>query len=266
MSLFAIDRTKCLRDGLCADECPRYLIELGQDGDGFPTPGANADADCINCGHCLAVCPTGALTLASMPGAQCVEVNPALLPSAEQVEHMLRTRRSIRTYTDQPVPRALLARLLDVVRYAPTGSNRQNVQWLMIYDTALVRRVASMTLDLLRQQAGLSSYARTYVMAAEKGLDLTCRAAPHMALALVPKGQETNGVIALTHLELAADALGLGACWSGLANGPINASPALRELLGIPEGYVSAGAMLLGYARYAYPRVPLRNEGHVTWR
>jgi nitroreductase/NAD-dependent dihydropyrimidine dehydrogenase PreA subunit len=265
MSLFVVDREKCLRDGFCVDECPRFLIAMEGD-DACPAPVEGADARCINCGHCVAVCPVGALTLRSMSPAHCADVRPELLPSAAQAEQFLRSRRSIRTFEERSVPRDVLARLLDIARYAPSGSNRQPVEWLVIYDTGEVRRMAQMALAWLCQQSTTSSYADTFAYAAERGLDVVCRGAPHIVIAHTPEGRQTDGAIALTYLELGAYALGLGACWSGFAHSALNGSPALREMLGLATERVICGVMLLGYPKYAYPRVPLRNAARVIWR
>jgi ferredoxin len=70
MSLFTIDQKKCKRDGMCAKECPAQIIVLN-DKDTFPTLMENSEEFCINCGHCVAVCPHGALTLSTMPLAEC---------------------------------------------------------------------------------------------------------------------------------------------------------------------------------------------------
>ena len=71
MALFTVDPKKCKRDGLCVAECPGLLIEIiGEDG--FPTPIAEAEELCINCGHCVSVCPQGALSLKTMSPKDCL--------------------------------------------------------------------------------------------------------------------------------------------------------------------------------------------------
>ncbi len=131
MSLFTVDQEKCQRDGLCAAECPAMLIEItGKES--FPTPIAGAEELCINCGHCVAICPQGALSLKTMAPEDCPPVRKELLLTAEHCEHFMRSRRSIRKYKEKPVPRDLLTRLIEVARYAQTGSNSQPVHWLVI--------------------------------------------------------------------------------------------------------------------------------------
>lgn len=265
MSLFVVDHEKCLQDGVCVDACPRFLVEMKSDGS-FPMPMEGADIYCSNCGHCVAVCPVGALSLRMMPPEHCSDVHPDLLPSSTQVEHLLKTRRSIRSFAKRPVPRDVLGRLLDIARYAPSGSNRQPVEWIVVYNTEEVRKLGGMVLDWVRQQPLSRDYERSVAVAAEKGLDLVCRNSPHLVVAHAPKGRETDGVIALTYLELAAHSMGLGACWAGFVNRAFNGSLALKEALGIPDGRVSCGVILLGYPAHRYYRVPVRDAVRVVWR
>ena len=172
-----------------------------------------------------------------------------VLPDSTQVEHLLRTRRSIRSFTEQPVPQATLTRLLDIAACAPSAGNSQSVEWLVVYDTAVTRRLAALALDWLRQQPGPPRYGRLFAFAHERGLDVICRGAPHMMIAHTPPGGQTDGVIALAYLELAAYGMGLGACWCGFMQRAITGSPEIGEAVGLPSGRASSGVLLLGYPR-----------------
>jgi nitroreductase/NAD-dependent dihydropyrimidine dehydrogenase PreA subunit len=265
MSLFTINPDTCLRDGLCVAECPSYIIETQEEGCP-PVPVPWAEETCINCGHCVAVCPVGALSLNTMSPEECADVRPDLLPAWPQVEHLLRTRRSIRSFEDRPVPPADVERLIEVATYAPSGSNSQPVEWLVIYDTGLVRRLAPMMRDVLLRAWCVPRYNRIFTLARDQGYDVVCRGAPHIIFALTPPGAERHAAISVTYLELAAYSMGLAACWCGFATGAVGASPELQAVIGLPEGRTAAAALLVGYPRYTYQRIPLRNPARVAWR
>ena len=93
MTLFTIDETLCDRDAHCVENCPRLIIEMA-DERSVPAPVDGADELCIDCGHCVAVCPEAALVRDDVP------LPPALddqsRPSTEQLLHFLRSRRSAR--------------------------------------------------------------------------------------------------------------------------------------------------------------------------
>jgi nitroreductase/NAD-dependent dihydropyrimidine dehydrogenase PreA subunit len=264
MSMIVVDEAKCVRDGACVAECPSYLIDL-RPGDLAPKSIAGAEERCIDCGHCVAVCPSGALSLRDVSAGDCQAVHPELLPSAESTQHLLAARRSIRAFRNQVVERETLARLLEAGRYAPTGSNTQLVEWLVYYETAGVRRISGLVEDWTRAN-GSPRDLRALELAAEHGTDRVCRGAPHLVLAHVPKGREGDGMIALTYLEIAAAAAGVGACWAGFVTAASRVWAPLQAELALPEGRVVAGGMLLGYPRYAYQRIPPRRELRAAWR
>ena len=114
MNLIDINRQTCSRDGICAEVCPYQLISF-REGE-YPAPIDEAEELCIRCGHCVAVCPAGSLLHRDIPVAQCPPVQRDLRLSAEQREHFLRHRRSLRVYKDKPVPREALARPMEVAR------------------------------------------------------------------------------------------------------------------------------------------------------
>ena len=106
MSLLVIDKDKCRRDGCCTEECPLGLIEIKGEG-AFPSSVEGANELCIDCGHCVTVCPAGALSHRSMKPEDCPPMQKQLLLTPEHAEHFLRSRRSIRNYKNRPVDRAV---------------------------------------------------------------------------------------------------------------------------------------------------------------
>ena len=56
---FHVDARLCRRCGLCAAGCVCGLIEYGEDG--YPCIRKERAPACVHCGHCIAVCPSGAI-------------------------------------------------------------------------------------------------------------------------------------------------------------------------------------------------------------
>jgi nitroreductase len=73
-------------------------------------------------------------------------------------------------------------------------------------------------------------------------------------------------IIALTYLELAATAHGLGACWAGYFNAAATVYPPMMEALALPKDHQSFGTLMVGYPKYHYQRLPLRKEPKISWR
>ena len=140
-----INQQTCNRDGICAAVCPIGIIDWTQGA--LPALAAGGEQSCIRCGHCVAVCPTGSLSHRDMAMDACPPVQPELRLSAEQCEHFLRARRSIRVYTKKPVEQDKLARLIEIARYAPSGINSQGARWLVLGNREELRRLAGIVID-----------------------------------------------------------------------------------------------------------------------
>jgi nitroreductase/NAD-dependent dihydropyrimidine dehydrogenase PreA subunit len=269
-----IDYAKCTRDGLCAADCPMNLITMTEKG---PEPVPGAEKFCLNCGHCTAVCPHGALELQTMPLANCPPLESGWQLTPAQVETFLKGRRSIRAYKPEPVARELLAKIIDVARFAPTGGNRQSLSWTVIYDRNEVHRIAGAVIAWLREASqpnmpGAASLAWTgpLVAAWDAGVDPICRNAPHLILVHAPKEHAQmaagDGMIALTFAELAALPYQVGTCWAGFVLMAAYRSPIVHAALQLPEGHQFLGGMMIGYPKMKYHRIPMRKEAHVIWR
>lgn len=273
MELFAVNSQTCNRDGLCAAVCPLGIIDWSPGA--APTPAVGAEAACIRCGHCVAVCPTDSLSHRDMAVESCPPVRPEWRLSPEQGEHFLRARRSIRVYRDKPVERDALAQLIDVARYAPSGINSQGARWLVLGDRGELRRLAGLVTDWMRwMQSNMPEVAQALHLdrtleSWNGGRDVILRGAPAVIVAHAEKDNRmapTTCTIALTYLELAATSMGLGACWAGYFNAAANAYPPMLEGLGLPEGHQCYGAMMVGYPKFAYHRLPTRKPPEILWR
>ena len=81
-----------------------------------------------------------------------------------------------------------------------------------------------------------------------------------------PWGRWGLRTIALSYLDLAASSFGLGTCWAGYFHAAATMWPPMRNAVDLPERHTCFGAMMIGYPKYTYHRLPLRNEPRITWR
>ena len=262
-----IDRTRCQRDGLCAAVCPMDIIVT--DNEGFPAFRDGGAELCIACGHCAAICPQSALVNEKLPGGAAPAIDPNLGVAPEALAQLLRSRRSIREFRSEPVPRERIEQALDAARWAPSAVNRQPVHWLVIQSPAEVRGLAGLVADFLRQGARVGTRYAAILEQWDQGNDLILRGAPHLVVAHAPQDWAWSAVdctIALTQFELALVNSGIGTCWAGFLSWAAREYPPLKEALGLPAGHEAYGALMLGLPRYAYPQSPPRQPAQVEWR
>ncbi len=274
MSLLIVDESKCEQDGFCARDCPRAIIGL-KDKESYPEMVPGGEHSCLICGHCVAVCPHGALSHKMVSIEDCPPIQKEFAINEAQVVQFLRSRRSIRLFKDKPVEKEKIKRLIEIARYAPTASNAQLVEWLVFNDTDTIKAFAKMAADWARDmleknpQAAKSPYIPGIVAAWDAGYDAVLRGAPAMVVASAPK-ENRNGMVdltlALSYLELAAPGMGLGACWAGLLQGALLTWPPLQKAIGLPEDHSHHYPMMLGYPQAKYFRLPQRKPPKITWK
>ena len=271
MSAIIVDDDLCTRCGICSEVCPMGIIVPAKEENPGAVPEASADA-CIRCGHCEVFCPAGALTVNDRPAEK--ESLPAGAGeiSAETLALYLKNRRSVRCYAKEPVPKEKILQVLDIARYAASGGNGQQVQWLVIHDKEKVHRLAGLVVDWMRtiknSSHPMSGYVPGLIAAWDNGADPICRNAPHLIVAHIPENNpvaSVDALIALTHFDIAAPAFGIGACWAGFLSMAARSYAPLREALAIPAGREYSYSLFFGIPKYRIHGIPRRNPLKVTW-
>jgi nitroreductase/NAD-dependent dihydropyrimidine dehydrogenase PreA subunit len=274
MSLLIIDQNKCKQDGFCARDCLRGLIRL-KGKESYPELVPGGEALCIACGHCVAVCPHGALSHKMVPIENCPPIQKELVIDEAQAVQFLRSRRSIRSFKDRPVEREKIKELIEIARYAPTASNAQLIEWLVFNDKDTIRGFAKMATDWARAllekdpKGAKIPYIPGIVAAWDVGYDAVLRDAPVLIVASAPR-ENLNGTVdltlALSYLELAAPSMGLGTCWAGILKAALLTWGPLQKAIGLPEGHTHHYPMMLGYPGVKYFRLPERKPPKITWK
>lgn len=274
MTLIKIDTDKCRKDGLCVMECPLGIIKQ-TDKDSVPVMISQGEEVCLRCGHCVAVCPHGALDHENAPLSSSPEIVKELVLDAAQAAQFLRTRRSVRRFKDKPVARETIQSLIDTARYAPTGGNSQLVTWTVHTNKASLKEISDVTVAwmkaMLASEAAkkLPPYFPKIVEAYEAGINSITQDAPCLIVASAP-GDYANGMvdlsIALSYFELMANAKGMGTCWIGLITRALGFSAHLKALVGLPDNHTHFYAMVLGYPKLKYYRLPERKPARIIWK
>jgi nitroreductase/NAD-dependent dihydropyrimidine dehydrogenase PreA subunit len=279
-----LEEDLCNLCGLCDEVCGRGIF----------TPGGEAmrydpEGKCIDCGHCMAVCPEGALVRADgtvPPALDAVE-----LPGAEQLLHFLRSRRSARKFQDRIPGRTLLKKLIEAARFAPTGTNKQAVKIVMVTDPArldvlrekIMARYASyerhldnpikrfflkLLVDRRLGDPAIRAYLHGFLDKYREGRDPLFHRAPVVAFLFTGKEASTakdDCVLALYHMVLMAERIGLGSCLLGTVEVAFSKTPALNDLLGVPRDRPLLASACFGFPAIKFERLTDRKDADVTW-
>jgi nitroreductase len=148
---------------------------------------------------------------------------------------VIRTRHSVRRFSDRPVEAEVLQRVLEAARLAPSARNAQEWRFVVVRDP--LRRAA-----LKEAAQGQSFVGEAPVVIA------ACAEHEGRRMLCGQLAYSIDVAIAVDHLTLAACAEGLGTCWIGRFD-----EPRAKAALAIPpDEHVSIVALLpLGYPRSA---------------
>lgn len=274
MNSFIVDTTLCRKDGICAKVCPVRIID-GEAGS-FPSMAPHMARVCIGCGQCMAFCPANACSAPGLSSGENLALRPHEVPTASQAEELVFSRRSIRNFKKTPVPHDLLLRILDGARFAPTAKNTQQLRWIVLETREQTAKLAELVVDWLRElpqtdpAMARHAHAESLVRVWESGYDVITRNAPHLALAVAPKGHwgATDAAVAAAYLELLAHAHKVGCCWGGyvcIALGHPSAKK-LRAFLDVTEDEQVYAAQMMGMPQFTPHFRPPRKALDVTWR
>jgi len=269
MEILSINKTRCVKCGMCIEVCPAGIIRFINS-----YPYAILEQACMSCGHCVSICPQEALDNLKTPLIKQISVKDMPKLDEAMVARFMRMRRSIRCYRPESVPREILFKLLDLARYAPSGSNSQGVSFIVVEDREIMKKIIEVVVDWLEVQISngqkwTKRYAGVTKIYRRTHKDIILRDAPHLIVALSSSDDtfgRDNAVLALAYAELYATSIGLGTCWSGFVEmcGFDNYLP-LIQVLKVPEGKKITGAIMVGYPKYTFHRLVDRNRLDVTW-
>ena len=167
-----------------------------------------------------------------------------------EFKELIAQRRSIRKFSDRPVPREVVDRLLAEALTAPSARNTRTTRFLVVDDPALVARMADM---------------RDYGSAFLKGAPL--------AILVLGETSESdlwreNAAISATVLQLACVDEGLGSCWVHIHGRPRRkeapegekAADYLRSFLPIPDSCEPLCAVAVGYSDFHPAPLPPHDD------
>lgn len=267
---FTVNKDRCGSCAECAADCPMGIIECAG---AVPSIAPENLGACIACQHCFAVCPHAAI---SIFGLNPDDSQPLAghLPEPQQLITLIKGRRSVRRYRPEPVDRATIDMLLQVVANCPTGKNTCRNLYTVIDDPAVMEQFRQRTMAGIRTAvenntlpAGMEFFSGA-LRAWDSGKDVIFRGAPHLLAVSTPANgpsPEADTLIALTTFDLLAQSMGLGTLWNGFAKWAVTkVVPEMSRVLGIPGDHYLGYLMSFGKPAVEYWRTVERGPAHIN--
>ena len=249
-----IDTVRCIGCGECVRDCVANNLIL-QDG-----KAQLLRPRCIFCGHCEAICPQHAVTLTGF-AEEPQEFDRQTRLDPETLLQAIRTRRTVRRFETKPVPQAVTDQIIEAGRLAPTGSNRQNVSYVILDRKR--EELERLSVDLFRRAAGSDTPLGTYLRGMKIDDRFFFKNAPLVLVVL--SDDPVNGALATENMAFMAEAHGLGVLFSGFFTYLANQAPEIRTALDLEEGQRAVATLVMGYPAVRYHRTVRREPADVTF-
>ena len=283
-ALPVIDQERCISCGLCIDICPDGILAADADG----IPGVTADS-CMGCGHCAAICPAEAVSMPDLlTDLELVNVSAPLRASRENMEtgpllHLMRSRRSCRAFKPDHVKLSLLTDLARIGTTAPSGTNCQGWQFILLPERRDVLALGELTAQFYRRLNSraanpmyrlaarlfyggrLENYYQRYYRTVKKGLadwyekgtDRLFHGAPAAIVVVADSSSSCPGedaLLATQNMLLAAESMGIATCLIGFVVEAAKHDKKIAELLRLGSSETIYSVIGCGYAVHSFKR------------
>ena len=285
-----IQEDRCTVCKQCIEICPRDCFRIVDEKLVFD------GTLCHDCGHCIAICPSKALAPQHLPledFSLISDVLPSPSLSGEQMYFTLKSLRSTKAYSKKKIEKEVLAKLVDIIRYAPTGHHAQNVELVVIQTEetieALKAESAKAIKKFLRKIDNPFSvfFAKLFgkgtrmkkakrarprftrmLHGFEEGKDFLFHGAPVIFVFHAKKDSTVpadNCNQAAAYVRIVAHAFSLGSCYIGYLVQYARYNEKILELLKIPSENEIFQVLILGHPKYRFRTFVSRKPSKVDF-
>ncbi len=238
----------CIRDNIAVED---FAYEIG--------------SNCFECGHCMAICKAGAITLKSYEGHEdrIEEYNSRNVPvEYDDLLQLLKQRRSIRWFKNKKIDKSTFDKLFEGAYYSPSAQNEQDVEFVVLDER--LNQFMQLVYDIIKVDEAKFFRIREF---GDYLKDNTTKEFHPLLwggkqLILTFSTDKTSAVIANTRMELLAYSLGLGGFYSLfiLKADELNHEKLMEFFPHIDENKHMYSAFIIGYPKMRFRRtVPHRD-------
>ena len=285
-----INEETCTVCGLCTRVCSSDTLKI-------ENKKIKIDPDtsfgCIGCGQCMMICPTGSVKvsgrnisdqdLLAMPASES-------MPTSEQLDSLLLSRRSIRHFLQQEVSKEIVEKIINISASAPMGVTPSDVEILVFQGREKVQEFADDMTDLFEDTYKLFNpitltitklfnkqfyeslktfiipLLKEIVTARKENSDMLLYDAPlAMLFHTSPYADLEDATIVATYAMIAAQSLGLGTCMIGSVGPVLERSKKLREKYSLPIENKLGLVLIAGYPEYSFNKTLRRKFASVKY-
>jgi len=179
-----------------------------------------------------------------------------------EVLRNIKSRRSIRKYRNEQIKDEELEMILESAIYAPTGGNDQPWHFTVVQNKELIDEMNK------KCKKAMVEVPVDWIAKMGKAENLHIFYNAPTVIVVLGKEDATSPLpdccAAIQNMLLAAESIGIGSCWIGLARFFFEDKENIKKL-GVPEGYKPYYGVSLGYKASNNNKAPERNKDVVNY-
>lgn len=248
-----INTELCIGCGKCVKDCVSEKLKIVDGKAQFMYE------RCIQCGHCYAICPTGAV---SMPGYT-TEDSPVVDMTefdSDRLLEAMKSRRTIRQFTDEKVSDEDIAKIIEAGRYCPTATNSQDFAFTVIKSS--LPEFEKECVRFFRTAQKAATPLAKYIKNSTIDDNFFFKGAP--VVIVVSGKSKGNANLASSYMELMAESLGLGVLYSGFFVAVAKLNRKVGKMLKPEKGYAPMTCLVIGHPAVEYKRIPPRKDAKIN--
>lgn len=287
-----IDNAKCKLCKTCVGICPAVIFKLENE---KITTKPERIHICITCGQCMAGCNEKAILVNGLTYENNFFDLPEKVDYSIPFDSLIKSRRSVRTFKEKPIPKEELQKIVDAISFAPPSFPPIKTELVVIQDKATLQKALPLMVGFydkllsffnspvkrffIKRKVGEVKFKtmNNHLMPIIKVKlpfmknrteDYITRGAQAVILFHADRLSENHTediYIALGYGLLKAHSIGIGATAVSLISVAVDKVNELRNTFHIPEQNEVVAAMILGYPKYHYKRAIKRELKSVNW-
>lgn len=251
--IIEVNKDLCIGCGLCKNDCPVNNIIIKD------KKSVIKNQDCIKCAHCVAICPTGAITLTGFDEPP-IEIEKQTTLDSNELLMAIKSRRTIRKFKNKEVPLEVVEQIIEAGRFTPSAKNTQDVSYIVLDENK--DKYEEIAVKFFRRVKPIIGFFMKSAKDVTIDDNFFFKQAP-IAIMVVTK-DKVSGSLAASNMSLMAESYGLGVLYSGFFTIVANHLPKLRKHLNLKCNDVVT-TLVLGYPDVKYRRTAQKEVANVRY-